>query len=68
MKEIKAAKWYILDYLCHHTYVTRDELMDNRGGFKYETFLVALAELNSEGKIWLISDGTIEIATKTATL
>lgn len=57
----------ILRYIESGTDVTREQILKARLG-RYDEVRKALSELNGAGKIWLISDGTIEVAGKTAKL
>lgn len=57
----------ILRYIASGSNVTRKEILSAKLG-RWEDVRKAFAELNTAGKIWLISDGTVEVAGKTAKL
>ena len=57
----------ILRYIESGVNVTRDEIFRAKLG-RWDDVRKAFAELNADGKIWLISDGTVEVAGKTAKL
>lgn len=60
-------KTIILAYIRNGVHVTRSDVLSAKLG-RYMDVRKALAELNSEGRIWLMGDGTIEAAGKVAKL
>lgn len=57
----------ILRYIESGVNVTRDDILRAKLG-RWDDVRKAFAELNAAGKIWLISDGTVEVAGQTAKL